>query len=62
MPSMFVMTPAHPMSRGVRLLLAAFLMLALPSCGADTVKHADDANIRAFLDRYFATWSAKDMG
>ncbi len=49
------------MSRGFRLLLAAFFMLALPSCGADTVKHADDANIRAFLDRYFATWSAKDM-
>ncbi len=34
----------------------------LPSCGAGApAKHEDDAKIRAFLEHYFATWSAKEM-
>lgn len=50
------------LSRSLCLLMAAFLVLVLiPSCGAEAPKHADDANVRAFLDRYFSTWSARDM-
>ncbi len=35
-------------------------MLAAASCG-DREPRADDTAVRAFLERYFATWSARDM-
>ncbi|QIF00607.1 DUF4440 domain-containing protein [Roseimicrobium sp. ORNL1] len=41
--------------------VALLALVLIPSCGADTPKHPDDTNIRAFLDRYFSTWSAQDM-
>jgi hypothetical protein len=41
-------------------LLAVFA-LSLVSCTARPSAHPDDASIRAFLTRYFSTWSAKDM-
>jgi hypothetical protein len=41
-------------------LLAAF-MLSLVSCTGNHPAHPEDASIRAFLTRYFSTWSAKDM-
>src|SRR5436190_24062503 len=41
-------------------LLAVFV-LSLVSCMGKQPTHPDDASIRAFLTRYFSTWSAKDM-
>jgi hypothetical protein len=41
-------------------LLAVFV-LSLVSCTGRQSAHPDDASIRAFLTRYFSTWSAKDM-
>ncbi len=44
---------------------SAFLILVssfLASCGAaSTAADGDDKDVRAFLTRYFSTWSAKDM-
>lgn len=45
-----------------RLLLAALSALYLASCGPRAVApNANEPQVRAFLERYFATWSAKDM-
>lgn len=41
-------------------LLAVFL-LSLVSCVGKQPAQPDDSSIRAFLTRYFSTWSAKDM-
>lgn len=38
-----------------------FLLFTLASCTAKSPTHPDDANIRVFLNRYFSTWSARDM-
>lgn len=43
------------------LVIRIFLLFTLASCTAQPSTHPDDANIRAFLSRYFSTWSAKDM-
>lgn len=43
-----------------RFLAALLLLLAASSCGEDEA-HPDEAAVRVFLNRYFATWSAKDM-
>ena len=37
------------------------LLAILVGCAAKPAPHPDEANIRAFLTRYFSTWSAKDM-
>src|SRR5689334_1209757 len=37
------------------------VLLALSSCTAQHPAHPDEASVRAFLTRYFSTWSAKDM-
>src|SRR3954463_3652801 len=37
------------------------ILLALPSCTTKHPDHSDDVSVRAFLTRYFSTWSAKDM-
>jgi hypothetical protein len=37
------------------------LVLALAGCKSTPSSHPDDASIRTFLNRYFSTWSAKDM-
>ena len=49
----------HP----VRCLLAHCLMLlALSACSpAPQAAHPDEAAVRSFLERYFSTWSARDM-
>lgn len=58
---------AAPISRGSRPVHLSWLLVVLVSCLAFTgcktqsVKHPDDVSIRAFLNRYFSTWSAKDM-
>jgi hypothetical protein len=39
----------------------AALILLLPGCTSSATTHPDAAAIRAFLTRYFATWSARDM-
>ena len=36
-------------------------LIGLAGCTSKAVAHPDDASIRAFLTRYFSTWSAKDM-
>lgn len=41
--------------------LLGVLLLSLASCMGKPNLHPDDASIRAFLTRYFSTWSAKDM-
>jgi hypothetical protein len=43
----------------IRIFLS--LLLLLPACTAKPTAHPDDASIRTFLNRYFSTWSAKDM-
>jgi len=41
---------------------SAFLILVLSFlAGCSPVKTQDDSDVRAFLTRYFSTWSAKDM-
>lgn len=42
----------------MRLALVALLSLVLPCCSS---KAGDDKEVRSFLERYFATWSAQDM-
>jgi hypothetical protein len=39
----------------------ALLLAILPACAPKPTSHPHDASIRAFLTRYFSTWSAKDM-
>lgn len=47
------------------ILLPAFLILVslfMASCAPESSgPHAEEPQVRAFLDRYFSTWSAKDM-
>lgn len=53
----------HP-SSAIRHFLNLFLtgvFLASPGCSSHPSPHPDDASIRAFLTRYFSTWSASDM-
>jgi len=40
------------------LLLVTVMSLLLPCCSG---KAGDDKEVRTFLERYFATWSAQDM-
>lgn len=46
-------------------ILSSFILLVssfIASCSpADKTAAGDDADVRAFLTRYFSTWSAKDM-
>jgi hypothetical protein len=44
----------------MRLALTSLCLLAL-SCCATAPKHPEEAALRQFLERYFATWSAQDM-
>ncbi len=37
------------------------LLISLASCSPKPALHPDDASIRAFLNRYFETWSKRDM-
>lgn len=37
------------------------LLLALTSCSAKPAAHPDEAAVRTFLERYFSTWSARDL-
>ncbi|WP_038171227.1 nuclear transport factor 2 family protein [Verrucomicrobium sp. BvORR106] len=49
---------------GVSSFLAVSLLLAtalLSGCRAQAQAHPDDAEVRKFLERYFSTWSARDM-
>ncbi len=54
----------HPSSRACffhRCCLMLALLLAVPACTSSPSTHPEDASIRTFLNRYFSTWSAKDM-
>ena len=45
-------------------LRAAWLLLALtvlPQCAPSEKPHSKEPAVRTFLERYFSTWSAKDM-
>ena len=46
-------------SAGPRLLLILVAALLVPCCTGKA--SADDKEVRTFLERYFATWSAQDM-
>ncbi len=37
------------------------LVISLSACSPKSGEHPDDAAIRAFLNRYFETWSKRDM-
>ncbi len=41
--------------------LIALIALTLVSCSPKPQAHPDEAAIRAFLNRYFETWSKRDM-
>lgn len=43
------------------LMRLCLLLLVFTGCTAKQPEHPDDAGIRVFLNRYFSTWSAKDM-
>ncbi|MBI5394391.1 MAG: nuclear transport factor 2 family protein [Verrucomicrobia bacterium] len=45
----------------VCLTSAALSLLMLAACRPSVAAHSDEAAIRAFLDRYFDTWSHRDM-
>ena len=45
-----------------RFLLVSSCALFLACCGPQApAPHAEEPQVRSFLERYFATWSAKDM-
>ena len=45
-----------------RFLLVSSCVLFLACCGPQApAPHAGEPQVRSFLERYFATWSAKDM-
>lgn len=49
------------MRRLLSIGLAGLSLLLLPAC-AKPAAHPDEGAVKEFLERYFATWSAKDMG
>lgn len=54
--------PAQPPVVILRCLLASCFALVLASCGPQpAAPHAGEPEVRSFLERYFSTWSAKDM-
>jgi len=42
-------------------LICLFAPVWLSSCQPSGSSHAEEPAVRAFLDRYFSTWSAQDM-
>ena len=45
-------------------ILSSFLILVssfLPACSPAPAAHPSEPAVRTFLERYFSTWSAKDM-
>lgn len=38
-----------------------FIALLLPACAPSATTHPDDAAVRVMLNRYFDTWSQRDM-
>lgn len=52
-------------SRAAGMFLGAWLslviLLAAVGCRQSPQTHPEDAEVRTFLNRYFSTWSAKDM-
>lgn len=50
------------MKRVLLLALAGWLLaFSLTSCDAHPEAHPEESAVRAFLERYFSTWSAQDM-
>lgn len=41
--------------------ICLFMALLLPACAPPATTHPDDAGVRAMLNRYFDTWSKRDM-
>ncbi len=43
------------------LRVCLFFALLLPACAPSAITHPDDAAVRVMLNRYFDTWSKRDM-
>ena len=55
------MNPACQPASRIRSLLLLALIVSIAGCAGKRTPHPEDTAIRAFLERYFSTWSAQDM-
>lgn len=53
--------PVKRFYQGAFLAAFAFVVLLSPACRGDAKSSADTPEVRAFLTKYFSTWSARDM-
>lgn len=51
----------QPRRDSVLVYSALLICIWLTGCSREATAHPDDNAIRAFIDRYFSTWSAQDM-